>query len=424
MTTRVVIIGAGFGGLSAGKTLAGQPIAVTIVDQRNYHLFQPLLYQVATAGLSPADIAWPVRGILGRHRNIEILMDKVTGVDTEARTVECENHRLEYDHLVIASGARHAYFGHPEWEQHAPGLKDIEDATDIRRRILLAFEQAESSDSRAEQQRLLTFVVVGAGPTGVEMAGALAEVAHKTLAKDFQHIDPSKARILLVEAGPKVLGSFPENLSNYAEATLKHLLVEVVTGKAITACEQDGVTIGEDFLPCGTVIWAAGVKASPAADWLKVEADRAGRIPVNEQLQPHGIDNVYVVGDTAAMTTPDGDPVPGIAPAAKQAGRYAAKRILFETGLGENPGRFRYKHAGNLATIGRNAAVIDFGKVRLKGILAWWLWGVAHIYFLIGVRSPMLVALQWFWSYLTFGKGARLITGAEAAKPEDKARRD
>lgn len=414
---RVVIVGAGFGGLAAAKALGNTPVDVTVVDRRNYHLFQPLLYQVATAGLSPADIAWPIRGILRDQKNILMLMDEVIGVDLDAREVICTGRRLPYDFLILATGARHAYFGHDEWEPHAPGLKQIEDATSIRHRVLLAFERAEMATDPVEQERLLTFIVVGAGPTGVEMAGALAELAHRALARDFRRINPRRARILLVEAGPRVLAAFPDELSQYSGRILEKLGVEVRLGQPVTTCDEQGVKIGNERIAAGTVIWAAGVRASSAAQWLGAEADRAGRVKVEPDLTAPGHAEIFVIGDTALVLDDAGQPVPGLAPVAKQQGRYVAEQILARL-EGKPPKPFHYRHQGNLATIGRDAAVIDFGRIRLKGLLAWWVWGIAHLYFLIGVRAPTLVALQWLWSYLTFGKGARLITGVTDPAPD------
>lgn len=390
---------------------------MTVVDRRNYHLFQPLLYQVATAGLSPADIAWPIRAILREQRNTVMLMNEVVDVDLARQEVIYTDRRLPYDFLIIATGARHAYFGHDEWEAYAPGLKQIDDATSIRHRVLLAFERAEMADDPAEQQRLLTFVVVGAGPTGVEMAGALAELAHRALARDFRRINPHRARILLVEAGPRVLAAFPEELSAYAHQALAKLGVEVRLDATVTDVDAQGVSIGGQRVPVGTVIWAAGVQASPAAQWLRAEADCAGRVKVEPDLSVPGHPEVFVIGDTALVLDDEGKPVPGIAPAAKQQGKFVAELIKAKAASKRPSARFRYVHRGNLATIGRNAAVIDFGRVRLKGLLAWWVWGIAHLYFLIGVRAPMLVALQWLWSYITFGKGARLITGVPCPSP-------
>jgi NADH dehydrogenase len=408
---RVVIVGAGFGGLAAATGLKGAPVEVTVIDRHNYHLFQPLLYQVATAALSPADIAQPIRAILGRQRNAEVLLGRVTGVDTAAREVVLGERRIPYDQLVIATGARHAYFGHDEWEPFAPGLKEIDDATDIRRRILLAFEQAEVAGDPARRARLLTFVVVGGGPTGVELAGAIAELARQTIAADFRHIDPRQARVLLVEAGPRLLPALPEPLSAFARRALERLGVEVRLATMVTGVDEDGVTMGAERLPAATVLWAAGVAASPAARWLGAGHDRAGRVEVEADLTLPGHPEIFVIGDTALATDTKGEPLPGIAPAAKQAGAYVAKVIRARARGRRAPGPFRYRHLANLATIGRKAAVADFGRIRLKGRIAWWLWGIAHIYFLIGFRNRLAVALDWFWSYLTFQRGARLITG-------------
>jgi NADH dehydrogenase FAD-containing subunit len=409
---RVVIVGAGFGGLAAATAFGRAPVDVTVVDKRNYHLFQPLLYQVATAGLSPADIASPIRGILRRQRNTTVLMARVTGIDKERREVVAGERRIPYDYLIVATGARHAYFGRDEWEPFAPGLKKIEDATDIRRRVLLAFERAETATDPEERVRLLNFVIVGAGPTGVEMAGAIAELAHRALAKDFRNVDPTCARVVLVEAGPRVLPVFPEELSRIAERSLERLGVEVRTGKPVAACDGESVEVGGERIPTRTVIWAAGVAASPAAKWLGAPKDRAGRVVVGDDLSLEGHPEIMVIGDTAAPKTADGKPVPGVAPAAKQAGMYAAKRVLAML-KGETLPPFRYSHLGNLATIGRQAAVIDFGWLRMSGRIAWLLWGVAHVYFLIGFRNRLAVALDWLWAYVTYQRGSRLITGQE-----------
>lgn len=408
---RVVIVGAGFGGLAAAYALRKAPVDITVVDKRNYHLFQPLLYQVATAGLSPAQIASPIRGILRRQRNATVVMGRVTGVDKAGKAVLVGAQRLPYDYLIVATGARHAYFGHDEWEPFAPGLKKIEDATDIRRRILVAFEKAETETDPAERARLLTFVVIGGGPTGVEIAGAMAELANKALAADFRNIDPRQARVILAEAGPRILPSFPDNLSAAAARALVRLGAEVRTGTAVTACADDHVMIGSDRIETRTMIWAAGVAASPAAKWLGAEKDRAGRAIVNADLTLPGAPEIFVIGDTAAMKDTKGQQVPGIAPAAKQAGAYAAAAILTHVKGRAAPGPFRYRHFGNLATIGRKSAVVDFGWLRLRGNPAWWLWGIAHIFFLIGFRNRLTVMLDWFWSYLTFQRGSRLITG-------------
>lgn len=410
---RVVIVGAGFGGLWAAKGLAGADMDVTVIDRHNYHLFQPLLYQVASAGLAATDIAWPIRAVLGRQGNTTVVMDEVVGVDVTTQQVLCETHPpIPYDSLILATGARHAYFGNDQWEMCAPGLKDLDDAIGIRRSILCAFERAESTVCSDERRRLLTFVVVGAGPTGVEMAGALAELAHRTLARDFRHINPGCTRIVLVEASSRVLPTFPKSLSCYAYRALKKLDVEVRLGEAVTACNAGSVVVGGTQLPAGTVIWAAGVQASPIAAWLEADCDPSGRIVVDERLSIPSHSNVYVIGDAAAVKGHDGAPVSGIAPAARQQGRYIARKLMARWGQGKDPGSFHYRHRGNLATIGRYAAVIDLGRVRIKGRIAWWLWGGVHIHFLIGVRSPIVVALEWFWSYITSGKGARIILGA------------
>ncbi|MEM9602614.1 MAG: NAD(P)/FAD-dependent oxidoreductase [Pseudomonadota bacterium] len=407
----IVIVGAGFGGLFATTGLRRVDANITVIDRQNYHLFQPLLYQVATAGLAPSDIAWPIRSILRKQRNATVLLDEVCGVDATAQCVITRTRRVPYDYLILATGAQHAYFGHPEWVPHAPGLKSIDDATRIRQRVLLAFEKAEMSDDDAERQRLLTFVVVGAGPTGVELAGTIAELARWTLAPDFRRIDSRKARVILVEAGPRVLAALPTRLSDYAARALAHLGVEVRLGNAVTHCDADGVVVGDTPIPAATVLWAAGVAASPAADWLGVEADNAGRTLVERDLSVAGHPSVFVIGDTAAVIDEHGHRVPGIAPAAKQQGAFVARLIRSRlAGRAETPA-FRYRHAGNLATVGRTAAVIDMPFLKLTGWLAWWVWGIAHIYFLIGVRSPLLVALNWLRQYVTYGRGARLITG-------------
>jgi NADH:ubiquinone reductase (H+-translocating) len=408
---RVVIVGAGFAGLSAAKALKRAPADVTLIDRRNYHLFQPLLYQVATAALSPADIAAPIRGILRGQKNATVLLGKVTGVDKEARQVLAGERRIPYDYLIVATGARHAYFGRDEWEPFAPGLKKIEDATAIRARVLMAFERAEDEADEAERRRLLTFVVVGGGPTGVEMAGAIAELAKHALARDFRNIDPRLARVVLVEAGPRVLPVFPEKLSGVAARALEELGVEVRAGQPVSQCDAAGVTVGGARIETRTVIWGAGVAASAAGKWLGAVTDKAGRVKVGGDLSLPGHEEIFVIGDTAAANS-DGKPVPGIAPAAKQAGMYVARRIAAAAAGHAMPGPFRYRHFGNLATIGRAAAVADFGFIQLSGRLAWLLWGAAHIFFLIGFRNRVTVALDWLVSYVTFQRGARLITGA------------
>ena len=391
------------------------PAEIVLIDRQNYHLFQPLLYQVATAGLAPSDIAWPIRSIVTRQRNASVLLDEVSGIDLANRQLQLASGRFGFDFLVLATGAQHAYFGHETWREWAPGLKSVDDATSIRRSLLLAFEKAETSTDPAERERLLRFVIVGAGPTGVELAGAIAELAHRTLARDFRRIDPRSARVVLVEAGPRVLPAFSELMSAYAQRALERLHVDVRVSTPVVDCDALGVTLGPDDqrerMPAATVIWAAGVAASPVGAWLGVETDRQGRVPVQGDLSIGGADNVFVIGDAARVVDADGQAVPGIAPAAKQQGRYVARVISARIANRASPGPFRYRHAGNLATIGRRAAVVEIGRFRLRGRLAWWLWGIAHIYFLIGLPSPFIVSFRWLWEYLTYGKGARLITG-------------
>jgi NADH dehydrogenase len=411
----VVILGAGFGGLFAAKALARAPVNVTLVDRHNYHLFQPLLYQVAVAGLPPSDIAWPIRSILRKQQNATVLMDEVTGIDSDRRRVLLGQATIEYDYLIVATGAKHSYFGHEQWQTLAPGLKSIDDATRIRRRILTAFERAEMTRDPAERERLLRFVIVGAGPTGVELAGTIAELAHRTLAKDFRDIDPRQARVMLVEAGDRILPALHPSLSQYAARALQRLGVEVCLGDSVAECDELGVAIGERRVASATVIWAAGVAASPVARWLDIPPQRAGKVAVAPDLSVPKISNVFVIGDAAWLVDKTGQPVPGVAPAAKQQGRYVARLIALQVAGRPAPAPFRYRHAGNLATIGRQAAVIEFPFLRLKGWLAWWIWGIAHIYFLVGVPSALVVSLRWLWEYLTYGRGARLITGSEHA---------
>jgi NADH dehydrogenase len=422
---RVIIVGAGFAGLTVAKRLAKAPVDITLIDRENHHLFQPLLYQVATAGLSPADIAWPIRGLVRDQRNTRVLLGEVTGVDRVCQRVIMGGRTIAYDVLVLATGATHGYFGNDSWAAHAPGLKTIDDATEIRRRLLLAFERAEMESDAREHERLLTIVVVGGGPTGVEMAGAVVELARKALATDFRAIDPQQTRVLLLEAGPRLLPSFPESLSRYAEKTLRRLGVDVRLEHAVTRCGATGVTLGDEEVSAGTVIWAAGVTASPAADWLAVAGDRAGRVLVGPDLRPPGLDDVFVIGDTALLDDIAGAPLPGIAPVAKQQGAYVADAIKAQLTGKPGPPPFRYRDRGLLATIGRKTAIIAFGRLRIKGWLAWWLWGIAHIYFLISLRNRLIVMTQWLWSYVTFERGARLITGRRAhLEPEWLSRRD
>ncbi|WP_299208498.1 NAD(P)/FAD-dependent oxidoreductase [uncultured Tateyamaria sp.] len=408
---KVIIIGAGFGGLAAARALKHAPVDIKIIDRRNYHLFQPLLYQVATADLSPADVAWPIRGIFSGQKNVSVALTEVLDVDKTSQHVITGEGQFDYDHLIVASGAHHSYFGRDEWERHAPGLKRIIDATEIRKQVLMAFERAEISNSDSEQRRQLTFVVVGGGPTGVEMAGAIAELANHALAADFHRINSRDARIILIEAGPRVLGTFPENLSNKAHMSLEKLGVEVMVNTPVEDITEAGVQLSDTFIPSACKVWGAGVAVKNVGRWLGAPTDRTGRVAVTETLCLPGHPNVYVIGDAAQVPWKDGLDVPGIAPAAKQGGKYVGKRIAAQAAGQPHDRPFRYRHAGNLATIGRHAAVIDFGKLQLSGFVAWWLWGIAHIYFLIGVRNPIFVAMNWFWSYLTFSKGARLITG-------------
>jgi NADH:ubiquinone reductase (H+-translocating) len=410
---RVVIIGGGFGGLSAAKALARAPVEIIVIDERNYHLFQPLLYQVATAGLSPADIAEPIRGILAREKNVRVVLDRVTAIDVAGRVVNLQDRSVPFDYLIVATGARHAYFGHDEWENVAPGLKKIDDATRVRRKILIAFEKAENEEDPYERRRLMTFVVVGGGPTGVEMAGAIAELARVALASDFRFIDPAMSRIILLEAGPRLLPAFPERLSEVARRSLTRLGVEVHLNSAVTDCAANGVRLGNQPIECRTIIWAAGVAASPAAEWLKAEHDQLGRVFVEPDLTLPGHPEVFVIGDTAHARDEFGHPLPGVAPVAKQEGAYAAKIIRARVTGSALPPPFHYRNYGNLATIGRTAAVADFGFARLTGFIAWIVWCVVHIYFLIGFRNRVAVALNWLWAYVTFQRGARLITDVE-----------
>jgi NADH dehydrogenase len=414
---RVVIVGAGFGGLEAVHRLAGAGIEVTLIDRRNHHLFQPLLYQVATASLATSEIAWPIRYLLRDRPEVTTLLATVTGVDAQARTVLLDDgSAVPYDTLVLATGCRHAYFGHDEWEPFAPGLKTLEDATTVRRRILLAFEWAEREPDPQRRAALLTFVIVGAGPTGVELAGTIAELAHDTLPPDFRNIDTDKARVVLIEAGPRVLAGYDEDLSAYAQRSLEGLGVEVELGRAVSECSAAGVIYGDRKLEAATIIWAAGVRASPAAEWLGVEADRAGRLLVEPDLTVPGRPEIFAVGDTVTIADPQGKPVPGIAPAAKQQGWHVAETIKARLAGDSTSRPFRYKHAGSLATIGKRLAVIDFGWIKLRGAIAWWIWGLAHIYFLIGLRNRLSVALSWLWIHARNQRAARLITQGQVAR--------
>ena len=410
---RVVIVGGGFGGLQAAKALADAPVQVTLVDRRNHHLFQPLLYQVATAALSPADIAQPIRSVLRGQSNVEVILAGVDAIDVAAKEVVLDEDagRLSYDYLILAAGANHAYFGHDEWAPNAPGLKTLDDATDIRRRILTSFEEAEREPDPARRKALMTFVIVGGGPTGVEMAGAIAEIARFSLARDFRHIDTRDAKVILIEAGTQLLAAFPDRLSRHALRDLERLGVEVRFGKPVTAIAPDAVTIGDEIIPANTTVWAAGVQASPLGRSLGVELDRAGRVLINPDLSIPGRPEIFVVGDMASLKDARGRPLPGVAQVAMQQGAWAAANIL--RAIEGKPARaFRYRDLGNMATIGRNSAVADIRGLRLTGFVAWLAWAVVHILNLIGFRNRVLVALQWLWDYLTFQRGARLITGA------------
>ena len=427
-TPRVVIVGAGFGGLTAASALAHAPVAITIVDRKNHHTFQPLLYQVATAGLSPGEIAAPIRSILRRHKNVEVLLGEVTGFDLDRRVVQTPDQEIAYDFLIVAAGATHAYFGHEEWEPYAPGLKTIEDALEIRRRVLLAFELAEREAWARETPEMLNFVVVGAGATGVELAGTLAEICRHSLADDFRSIDPRRTHILLLEGGPRVLPAYPEDLSRSAEEQLRHLGVEVRTSTMVTGIEAGALHIGETRIGAAVILWAAGVAASPLGKKLGAPVDRAGRVQVQSDLSIAGHPEVFVIGDLAALKDEAGKLLPGVAPVALQQGKFVARLIAREVQAGSQPfsrswresgdsgsrPRFRYWNKGSLATIGRAAAVADFGKIHISGFLAWLAWLFVHILFLIGFRNRLLVFIQWAWSYVTFERGARLITGSES----------
>ena len=406
---RVVIVGAGFGGLEAAKALRRVAVDVIVLDQQNYHCFQPLMYQVATAALSPAEIAWPIRHMIRQQRNATVFMAGVEAVDLAGRTVQTSAEPIPYDYLVIATGATHSYFGHDDWAAFAPGLKRIEDATRIRRSILLAFEQAELADNDAERQRLLTFIIVGGGATGVEMAGAIAEIARQTLANDFRRIDPRSSRIILLEAGPRVIPTLPEDLSRYAERALIRMGVEVRTSTRVTSCDRHGVELEHGRIDASTIIWAAGVVASPAAAWLGAAHDRAGRVLVRPDLSIPDHPEVFVIGDAASVHDDAGEQVPGVAPAAKQMGHYVGRLIAARL-AGHSLPAFRYRNLGELATIGRRAAVVKVGPLHLTGFIGWLFWSLAHIYFLIGVKNRFIVAFTWLWDYHTFQRGARLIT--------------
>jgi NADH dehydrogenase FAD-containing subunit len=407
----VVIVGAGFGGMACAAGLRHVAARVTLIDRNNYHLFQPLLYQVATAGISPADIATPIRGVFRDHPRLRVLCGTVSAVDTASRCVTVDGRRLAYDLLVLATGASHGYFGHEDWSAYAPGLKSVEDATAIRSRILAAFEQAEATDDPAERAAFLTFLVCGAGPTGVELAGAIAELARHGMDKEFRAFDPAAARIVLVQAGPRVLPQFDPRLSAFARASLEALSVEVRVDSRVESIDARGVVVNGERIEAATVLWAAGVVASPAAAWLGRKADRAGHIAVGPDLSVPGLPDVFAIGDTALALAWKGEPVPGLAPAAKQSGAYVASVLRARLRGSPPPPPFRYRHQGSLATIGRKSAVADFGRVKLAGPLAWWLWGALHVFFLLRARNRVSVMLGWIWSYFTFDVGVRLITG-------------
>ncbi len=407
----VVIVGAGFGGIQTAHHLKGANVRITLIDQHNYHLFQPLLYQAATALLAPSEIAWPIRHLLRKRSEITTLLAKVNDIDKFHKKVFLENNEtIEYDTLVLATGARHAYFGNDEWANYAPGLKVLEDATDIRQKILIAFEKAERETDLEHRAALLCFVVVGGGPTGVELAGTIAELAHHTLSGEFRNIDIQKTRVVLIEAASRVLPSFEESLSAYAMNALEKLGVEVQLGKPVSECNALGVVFDDTTLSAKTILWAAGVQASPAANWLEAETDHVNRVKIEPDLTLPGHPEVFVIGDTATISDESGKQVPGIAPAAKQQGQYAAKLICARLQNKTNMKPFRYRHYGDLATIGKRAAVFDIGWMKARGRLAWWLWGIAHIYFLIGVRNRIVVAMHWLWIYFKGDRGARLIT--------------
>ena len=409
---RIVIVGAGFGGLTAAAALGREEADITLIDRSNHHLFQPLLYQVATAGLSPTQIASPIRTILRRQANTRVVLGEVTGIDLERNTVACNGAALAFDDLILATGATHAYFGRDDWAPFAPGLKTLDDAVGLRRRVLLAFEAAEITTDPVERERLLTFVVVGAGPTGVEVAGAVAELARRALTCDFRAIRGSMARVVLVEAGQRVLPSFCPTLSTYARRALEKLGVEVRLETLVTDCDAGGVQLSDRRLEAGNIIWAAGVRASPVARWLDRPSDRAGRVRVHADLSVAGHCNVFVIGDACLIPGVDGRPVPGVAPAAKQQGAYVAEVLRARLAGRPPPRAFRYRDAGSLATIGRGAAVAQLGPLRFTGVAAWLFWCLAHIYFLVGFRNRLTVGIDWLVSYLTFERGSRLITGA------------
>jgi NADH dehydrogenase len=418
---RVVIIGAGFGGLAAAKALGNSSFDVTVIDRHNYHLFQPLLYQVATAGLSPADIASPIRSILSGYKNTHVVLADVTAIRVDDKTVVAEDRHIPYDILIVATGAQHAYFGHDDWAAHAPGLKRVDDATYLRRRILVAFECAEAEPDVDRQRCFLNFVVVGGGPTGVEMAGAIAELARKALAADFRKIDPRDARVILVQGLSKVLPSFPSALSDRAREDLERLGVEVRLNQTVTQCDAEGVVLGTERISAATVVWAAGVMASPAGAWLGAETDGVGRVKVNPDLSVPGHPEIFVIGDTSHCVGASGSPLPGIAPVAKQQGEYMGS-LLKTRSLGNDCPPFRYRDFGMMATVGRKSAVAQLWGIHFGGLPAWLLWSAAHIYYLIGFRNRLAVMMNWMWNYVTFERGTRLITGLSGSRVQDMGR--
>ena len=413
----VVVVGGGFAGLWAVRALAAAKVRITLVDRGNHHLFQPLLYQVATAGLSAPDIAAPLRHILRRQRNVEVRMATVTGIDSGSKRIALDDGAaLDFDYLLLASGATHAYFGNGHWAAHAPGLKTLDDALDLRRKLLLAFERAEAATDPAQRAAWLHFAIVGGGPTGVELAGTLAEIARHTLKDEFRNIDPAQARVRLVEAGPRVLAAFPESLSAKARRQLEKLGVEVVLGAPVNEITADGYRLGDAFVPAKTVVWAAGVAASPLGAMLGAPLDRAGRVQVQPDLSAPGHPDIFVAGDLASLAQANGKPVPGVAPAAKQMGRLVARNIRARL-AGNATSAFAYRDYGNLATIGRMAAVVDLGKVKFSGVLAWWFWLLMHVFFLIGFRNRLVVMLNWTWAYWSYQRAARIILGKDRDPP-------
>jgi len=413
---RVVIVGAGFGGLWAARALRNAPVQVTVIDRNNHHLFQPLLYQVATASISPAEICAPIRSVLRKQKNTEVVLAEVTGVDVQAQRVLIHDQSIPYDYLILATGARDSYFGHNDWAPIAPGLKSVVQATGIRRKLLLAFEMAERETDPEKRQALLTFVLVGAGPTGVEMAGAIGGLAHKTLIADFRHINPKEARIVLVEAIPRILPAFDERLANKARDALTRLGIEVRTSSPVEAIDSEGVVVAGERIPAKTVIWTAGVAASPAGQWLGAETDRAGRVKVGSDVTVPGHPNIFVLGDTASFTQ-DGKPLAGVAQVAMQQGRYVASVIADRIAGKAHTQPFRYVDKGSMATVGRFYGIVEAGKFRIAGVVGWFLWLVLHLMFLIGFRNRLVVGFQWLVFYTTFQRGARLITFEDTSRP-------